>query len=162
MIPLTIVSFMFGVLLGLRFRALAVVPATALILISVAAAALAQGADLWRPLGAITLTFIALQAGFLAGALARPLLAAWAAHRAGTADGRTDSGSAKTLDRTVAAARSDFGGAAYRFGAGDNFRRWKRALHLDTVAPVAPASRTQGRPRRAMHTPEFLLTPALV
>jgi hypothetical protein len=93
LIPLTIVSFMFGALLGLRFRALALVPATALILIWVAAAPLAQDADLWRPLGAITLTFIALQAGFLAGAFARPLLAAGAAHRAGTADGRTNSGS---------------------------------------------------------------------
>ncbi len=91
MIPLTILSFIFGAVLGLRFKALALVPAMVLIFISVAAAALAQGADLWRPLGAIALTFIALQAGFFAGALARPRLVARAARRAGTADGRTDS-----------------------------------------------------------------------
>jgi hypothetical protein len=93
MIPLMIVSFLFGVVLGRRFRALALVPATALILISVAAAALAQGADLWRPLGAIALTLIALQVGFFAGAFARPRLSARAARRAGTADGPIDSGS---------------------------------------------------------------------
>jgi hypothetical protein len=93
MIPLTIVSFFFGVVLGRRFRSLALLPATALILISVAAAALAQGADLWRPLGAIALTLIALQAGFFAGAFARPRLAARAARRVGTADGPTKSGS---------------------------------------------------------------------
>jgi hypothetical protein len=91
MIPLTILSFIFGAVLGLRFKALALVPAMVLILISVAAAALAQGADLWRPLGAIALTFIALQAGFFAGALVRPRLAARAARRAGAADGRADS-----------------------------------------------------------------------
>jgi hypothetical protein len=55
MIPLTILSFVFllGAVLGLRFKALALIPAIVLVLISVAAAALAQGADLWRPLGAI-------------------------------------------------------------------------------------------------------------
>jgi hypothetical protein len=59
-----------------------------LILISVAAAALAQGVDLWRPMGAIALTFIALQAGFFAGAFARLHLAArGAARRDGTKDG---------------------------------------------------------------------------
>jgi hypothetical protein len=91
MIPLTIVSFIFGVVLGLRFKALALVPAMVLILISVVAAALAEGADLWRPLGAISLTLVALQAGFFAGAFARPRLTARAAGRADTTDERTDS-----------------------------------------------------------------------
>jgi hypothetical protein len=90
MIPLTILSFIFGVVLGLRFKVLALVPAMVLILISVAAAALAQGVDLWRPLGAIALTFIALQAGFFAGSFAGLHLAARAARRAGTTDGRTE------------------------------------------------------------------------
>jgi hypothetical protein len=55
MIPLTVLSFLSGavLLLGLRLKALALIPAIVLVLISVAAAALAQGADLWRPLGAI-------------------------------------------------------------------------------------------------------------
>ena len=68
MIPLVILSLIFGVVLGLRFRPLALVPAMVLILISVAAAALTQDADLWRPLGAIAMTFFALQVGFFAGA----------------------------------------------------------------------------------------------
>ncbi len=95
MIPLTFLSFIFGVALGLRFNPLALVPAMVLILISVAAAALAQGVDLWRPLGAIALTFVALQAGFFVGAFARPHLAArGAARRDGTKEGQTGSGSA--------------------------------------------------------------------
>src|SRR5262245_51586333 len=88
MIPLTIVSFIFGVALGLRFRVLSLVPAMVLILISVAAAALSQGVDLWRPLGAIALTFIALQVGFFAGAFARPhFVARGSARHDGTKDG---------------------------------------------------------------------------
>jgi hypothetical protein len=88
MVPLTILSFIFGVVLGLRFKPLALVPAMVLILVSVAAAALAQGVDLWRPLGAIALTFIALQAGFFAGAFARPhLVPRGAARRDGSKDG---------------------------------------------------------------------------
>jgi energy-coupling factor transporter transmembrane protein EcfT len=95
MIPLTVISFIFGVVLGLRFRALSLVPAMVLILISVAAAALAQGIDLWRPLGAIALTFISLQAGFFAGTFTRPhLLARDATRRDGTKDGQTASSSA--------------------------------------------------------------------
>jgi hypothetical protein len=93
MIPLMILSLIFGVVLGLRFRPLALVPAMVLILISVAAAALAQDADLWRPLGAIAMMFIALQVSFFAGAFARPHLAARAARRAGTMDRQADSGS---------------------------------------------------------------------
>jgi hypothetical protein len=93
MITLTILSFIFGVVLGLRFKALALFPAMVLILISAAAAAFAEGADAWRPWGAIALTFVALQAGFLAGAFARPYLSARAARRAGTQDGRADSAS---------------------------------------------------------------------
>jgi hypothetical protein len=77
--------------LGLRFKALALIPAIVLVLISVAAAALAQGADLWRPLGAIALTFIALQAALFAGAFARPRLAARTTRPAGAMEGRTDS-----------------------------------------------------------------------
>jgi hypothetical protein len=91
MIPLTILSFIFGVVLGLRFKALALVPAMVLILISVVAAALAEGADLWRPLGAIALTVIALQVGFFAGAFARLRLTARAAGRADPTAERTDS-----------------------------------------------------------------------
>jgi hypothetical protein len=91
MIPLTVLSFIFGVVLGLRFKALALVPAMVLILVSMVAAALAEGADLWRPLGAIALTLVALQAGFFAGAFARPRLTARAARRAGTTDKRTES-----------------------------------------------------------------------
>jgi hypothetical protein len=93
MIPLMILSLIFGVVLGLRFRPLALVPAMVLILISVAAAALTQDADLWRPLGAIAMTFFALQVGFFAGAFARPHLASRAARRAGTIGRQTDSGS---------------------------------------------------------------------
>jgi hypothetical protein len=94
MIPLTILSFIFGVVLGLRFKALTLVPAIVLILISVVAAALAEDADLWRPLGAIALTLVALQVGFFAGAFARLRLAARAARRrSDAADGRTGSGS---------------------------------------------------------------------
>jgi hypothetical protein len=91
MIPLAIVSFVLGAVLGLRFKALALVPAVALILISVAAAALGQGADLWRPLEVIALTFIALQAGFFAGAFARLHLAARATRPVGATVGRADS-----------------------------------------------------------------------
>jgi hypothetical protein len=95
MISLTILCFIFGVVLGLRFKPLTLVPAMMLILISVAAAALAQGVDLWRPLGAIALTFVALQVGFFVGAFARPhLVARGAARRDGTKDGQTGSGSA--------------------------------------------------------------------
>jgi hypothetical protein len=95
MIPLTVLSFIFGVVLGLRFKPLALVPAMVLILISVAAAALAQGVDLWRPLGAIALTFVALQAGFFVGAFVRPhLVARGAARRDGTKEEQTGSGSA--------------------------------------------------------------------
>jgi hypothetical protein len=60
--------------LGLRFKALALIPAIVLVLISVAATALAQGADLGRPLGAIALTFIALQAALFAEHLLVPAL----------------------------------------------------------------------------------------
>jgi hypothetical protein len=95
MIPLTVISFIFGIVLGLRFRALALVPAMVLILVSVTAAALAQGVDLWRPLGAIASTFIVLQAGFFAGAFARPhLVARGAARRNGTKDKQAGSRSA--------------------------------------------------------------------
>jgi hypothetical protein len=91
MIPLTVLSLLLGAVLGLRFKALALVPAMVLLLISTAAAALAQGADLWRPSGAIALAFIALQAGFFAGAFARPRLAPRATRAARTTDGRMDS-----------------------------------------------------------------------
>ena len=102
MIPLTILSFIFGVVLGLRFNPLALVPAMVLILISVAAAALAQGVDLWRPLGAIALTFIALQAGFFAGAFARPhFVARSAARDEGSKEGQPGSGSATPLRTTI-------------------------------------------------------------
>ena len=84
MMTVAILSMLFGVALGLRFKVLVLFPAILMSLVLNAGIAAAQGNDLWATLLAIALSAIGIQVGFLGGISARYfLMARRPPHRAG-------------------------------------------------------------------------------
>ena len=75
MIPLVILSTLFGAVLGLRLKVLILVPAIVLVASVVLGFGIAHGDSLWSYLLAMGLAITALQMGYLGGVITRFVIA---------------------------------------------------------------------------------------
>jgi hypothetical protein len=79
--PLVLISVLFGMVLGLRFRALVLVPAMAMVIAFVVTVALMRGQATGIAMLSVAASVAALQIGYFAGAIVRHWLPAARANR---------------------------------------------------------------------------------
>jgi hypothetical protein len=75
MLPLAILATLFGMVLGLRFRVLVLLPAFAFGLVLITGGGLASGTGIWRIVASLVLLAGGLQFGFLGGSGLRLVMA---------------------------------------------------------------------------------------
>jgi len=81
MLILAIISLLIGVILGLRFKMIVLVPAFGLALALVAVRGIVMGEGVWRPVGTTVAVATFLQLGYICGSILRI-----AFYRTGAAD----------------------------------------------------------------------------
>jgi hypothetical protein len=71
MLALTIISFLIGVILGLRFKVIVLVPAFGLALALIAVSGIVMEEGLWRPVSTAVAVATFLQLGYICGSILR-------------------------------------------------------------------------------------------
>src|SRR6266849_7948064 len=71
MLVLTIISFLIGVILGLRFKVIVLVPAFGLALALIAVSGIVMEEGVWRPVSTTVAVVTFLQLGYICGSILR-------------------------------------------------------------------------------------------